>query len=164
MKGLRKVKTSVFRPIASFLPFFWVSVPHAMPPLMVRVRRCVLYSCLPFWKGEVVQSAGGDKKVRFQYSKSNPEQTIPQSAIRQTAPFAQRSHGVAARLCPVSFYSLSILSGVPERTSAKSAPTSSTIAFAASSFTSKRTLSSENAPPAESFSPPHSLCRVRNRT
>ncbi len=33
----------------------------------------------------MAQSAGGDKKVRFQYSKSNPEQTIPQSAVADSS-------------------------------------------------------------------------------
>ena len=41
-----------------------------------------------FDKGEASRSDEGDKKVRFRYSKSNHEQTIPQSATLP-APFAQ---------------------------------------------------------------------------
>ena len=41
--------------------------------------------------------------VGMKYSKSEIEQTIPQSAMRQTAPFAQGSHGGGVRLALLPF-------------------------------------------------------------
>ena len=64
-----------------------------MPPFMVRGSVALTNHASPYGKGRCHKVTEGIKEVGFRYSKSEVGQTIPQSAMRQTAPFAQGSHG-----------------------------------------------------------------------